>query len=120
MLKHLVAVEPASHKATAVRDNVVLPSKPAKVAHGEFRTGSETFSSVEQSVISDFALSRSGTGDEESPRALDSPPEDAESIKPSAWNPYMNRYRLVAVWIALMGAGLFDGAAGAVIPYMEV
>lgn len=46
-------------------------------------------------------------------------PEEAVEIQPSVWEPYMNRYRLVGLCTASLGNALFDGAAGALIPYME-
>lgn len=38
---------------------------------------------------------------------------------PSVWQPYMNRFRLPAMCLAILGNGLSDSAAGALIPYME-
>lgn len=40
-------------------------------------------------------------------------------VVPSVWDPYMNRFRLLAVCLANFGNALSDGAAGAIIPYME-
>jgi hypothetical protein len=46
-------------------------------------------------------------------------PRAVVEVMPSAWNPYMNRFRLMAMCIASIGNGLTDSAAGALIPYME-
>lgn len=44
--------------------------------------------------------------------------ETTEAL-PSVWDPYMNRFRLLAVCLSNFGNALNDGAAGAIIPYME-
>ncbi|KAI9158215.1 Bypass of stop codon protein 6 [Paramyrothecium foliicola] len=44
---------------------------------------------------------------------------DVIEVMPSAWEPYMNRFRLAAVCLANFGGALNDSAAGALIPYME-
>lgn len=50
-----------------------------------------------------------------------SPGPDAEPVEAlaSVWEPSMNRFRLLAVCLANLGNALSDGAAGALIPYME-
>lgn len=45
--------------------------------------------------------------------------DDAIEVTPSAWNPYMNRFRVLALGLASIGNALSDSAAGALIPYME-
>lgn len=47
------------------------------------------------------------------------PPQGLVEAAPSAWDPYMNRYRLMAMLVAALRNGLTDAAAGALIPYME-
>jgi hypothetical protein len=37
----------------------------------------------------------------------------------SVWEPYMNRFRLLAMCLILFGNGLNDSAPGPLIPYME-
>ena len=37
----------------------------------------------------------------------------------SVWEPYMNRFRLLAMCLMLFGNGLNDSAPGPLIPYME-
>jgi hypothetical protein len=51
-----------------------------------------------------------------------SPTDDtgAVDVVPSWKEPVMNRFRLMAVFIASLVCGLNDAAAGALIPYMEV
>lgn len=44
---------------------------------------------------------------------------EAVEVMPSAWQPFMNRFRLFAVCLANLGNALSDSAAGALIPYME-
>ncbi|KAM0487229.1 hypothetical protein ACHAPX_000499 [Trichoderma viride] len=44
---------------------------------------------------------------------------DAVEVVPSVWDPYMNRFRLLAVCLSNFGNALSDSAAGALIPYME-
>jgi hypothetical protein len=44
---------------------------------------------------------------------------NAVEVLPSVWEPFMNRYRLAAVCLANFCGALNDGAAGALIPYME-
>lgn len=44
---------------------------------------------------------------------------DVARVVPSAWSPYMNRFRLLSVCICIFADALSDGAAGALIPYME-
>jgi hypothetical protein len=46
-------------------------------------------------------------------------PEDYVEAMPSVWEPYMNRYRLVAMCLGGLINGLNDSAAGALIPSME-
>ncbi|KLU92461.1 hypothetical protein MAPG_11405, partial [Magnaporthiopsis poae ATCC 64411] len=40
-------------------------------------------------------------------------------VQATVWEPYMNRFRMAAVSIVFFGIGLYDSAAGALIPYME-
>ena len=47
------------------------------------------------------------------------PAPDAFEAMGSVWNPFMNRFRLLAVCLANLGNALSDSAAGALIPYME-
>lgn len=44
---------------------------------------------------------------------------DAAEVVPSVWEPYMNRFRLLAVCLSNFANALSDSAAGALIPYME-
>jgi hypothetical protein len=44
---------------------------------------------------------------------------DVVEVVPSVWDPYMNRFRLLAVCLSNFGNALSDSAAGALIPYME-
>lgn len=44
---------------------------------------------------------------------------DAVEVVPNVWEPYMNRFRLLAVCLANFGNALSDSSAGALIPYME-
>ncbi len=46
-------------------------------------------------------------------------PDEAVDVVPTVWEPYMNRFRLLAVCIAGFANGMSDSAAGALIPYME-
>lgn len=48
-----------------------------------------------------------------------SPAAPSVEVVPTVWEPYMNRYRLLAAFLASMGNALSDSAAGALIPYME-
>jgi hypothetical protein len=59
---------------------------------------------------------------EMSPPSSPSRPSSLEGlteVQPTLWNPYMNRYRLVAVCAGNLANALSDGAVGALIPYME-
>lgn len=47
------------------------------------------------------------------------PSDDVVEMMPTVWDPFMNRFRLLAVCLANLGNALSDGAAGALIPYME-
>lgn len=47
------------------------------------------------------------------------PSGEAIEAVPSVWDPFMNRFRLLAMCLASLGNALNDGAAGALIPYME-
>ncbi|KAM0350123.1 hypothetical protein ACHAPU_003286 [Fusarium lateritium] len=44
---------------------------------------------------------------------------EAVEVVPTIWNPFMNRFRLLFGCLAQLGNALSDGAAGALIPYME-
>ena len=49
-----------------------------------------------------------------------SPPQDrATDMVQSFWNPYMNRFRVVACCLMLIGNGLNDAAPGALLNYIE-
>ncbi|KAF4451987.1 hypothetical protein F53441_5125 [Fusarium austroafricanum] len=50
--------------------------------------------------------------------SLDSNIEVTE-VAPTIWNPFMNRFRLLSTCLSQLGNALNDGAAGALIPYME-
>lgn len=43
----------------------------------------------------------------------------AVGVVPSVWDPYMNRFRFVATCVTTIADALSDGAAGALIPYIE-
>ncbi|KAL7786313.1 major facilitator superfamily domain-containing protein [Trichoderma ceciliae] len=63
-----------------------------------------------------------GAGDADLERSRPASPAaevDAVEVVPSVWEPYMNRFRLMAVCLANFGNALSDSAAGALIPYME-
>ncbi|KAG8424459.1 hypothetical protein J3459_002569 [Metarhizium acridum] len=47
------------------------------------------------------------------------PAADAVDAVMSAWDPFMNRFRLLSLCLCSLGDGLSDSAAGALIPYME-
>ena len=47
------------------------------------------------------------------------PTPDAVEVVPSVWEPYMNRYRMISICLMNLGGAMNDGAAGALIPYME-
>lgn len=51
--------------------------------------------------------------------ATPEPSDDAVEVVPTVWEPFMNRFRLLAVCLANLGNALNDSAAGALIPYME-
>jgi hypothetical protein len=46
-------------------------------------------------------------------------PDEATNVVQTVWQPYMNRFRLLAACIAAFTNGMNDSAAGALIPYME-
>ncbi|KAF5022079.1 hypothetical protein F66182_5877 [Fusarium sp. NRRL 66182] len=52
------------------------------------------------------------------PSSPDAGSEAVEAV-PTVWNPFMNRFRLFFTCLANFGNALSDGAAGALIPYME-
>ncbi|KAM4060516.1 major facilitator superfamily protein [Hirsutella rhossiliensis] len=56
---------------------------------------------------------------EMSPPATPGPAAEPVEAMASVWEPSMNRFRLLAVCLANLGNALSDGAAGALIPYME-
>lgn len=43
----------------------------------------------------------------------------AVGVVPSIWDPYMNRFRFLATCVTTIADALSDGAAGALIPYVE-
>ncbi|KAH7319824.1 MFS efflux transporter [Stachybotrys elegans] len=48
------------------------------------------------------------------------PPDTAAEVLPTIWQPFMNRFRVLAVCMANFSNALNDSAAGALIPYMEI
>lgn len=59
---------------------------------------------------------------EMSPPSSPSRPSSLEAVaevQPTVWQPYMSRYRLIAVCAGNLANALSDGAVGALIPYME-
>jgi len=44
---------------------------------------------------------------------------DAVEVVQSAWDPYMNRFRVLSAGMMNLGNGLNDSAVGALIPYLE-
>lgn len=48
-----------------------------------------------------------------------SPPPEAVIAMPSIWDPARNKYRILACCLAGVANALSDGAAGALIPYIE-
>ncbi|KAK5988094.1 hypothetical protein PT974_12233 [Cladobotryum mycophilum] len=60
--------------------------------------------------------------DEDLERSRPSSPDpslEVAEVVPSVWDPFMNRFRLLAVCLVNFGNALSDSAAGALIPYME-
>ncbi|TQS32633.1 hypothetical protein Golomagni_07046 [Golovinomyces magnicellulatus] len=45
--------------------------------------------------------------------------QNAVGVVPSVWDPYMNRFRFLATCVSTVADALSDGAAGALIPYIE-
>lgn len=45
--------------------------------------------------------------------------QHAVGVVPSVWDPYLNRFRFVATCVSTVADALSDGAAGALIPYIE-
>ncbi|KAF7559648.1 hypothetical protein G7046_g4506 [Stylonectria norvegica] len=69
----------------------------------------------------DAPMSGTATPRTESDLEMSQPasPTDTIEVMPSMREPFMNRFRLLAMCIANFGNALSDGAAGALIPYME-
>lgn len=121
VLSGLVAVKGA-HPAESPTDELYRPlTAPAKTVPRTY-PGAPQRESFDLHRIPVRDGGQSGTS---SPRAgndveMSRPPSpDAVEVVPDVWQPFMNRFRLVASCLAYLGNGLVDSAAGALIPYME-
>lgn len=98
---------------------------PAKAVHRTYPGAPHKADSVEmrlyEAVESGSASPRTGNDPdiEMSPPPTPGPGAEPVEAMPSLWEPFMNRFRLLAVCLANLGNALNDGAAGALIPYME-
>lgn len=68
----------------------------------------------------DLEMSRPATPHSNRNRSRESEGEGfTAEVQATVWEPYMNRFRMAAVSVIFFGIGLYDSAAGALIPYME-
>jgi hypothetical protein len=124
MLSGLVAVEPALAKSqdeelyrpltapakTVSRTQVGTYHRESFELHNIPIRDDRTGDAFSTNVSNDLEMSR--------PNTPDSNTEVVEAL-PTFWNPFMNRFRALFGCLAQLGNALSDGAAGALIPYME-
>ncbi|KAM5360353.1 hypothetical protein ACJZ2D_013822 [Fusarium nematophilum] len=125
MLTGLVAVQSASAESptqelyrplttparTVPRTHIGAPQRESFDLHRiPARDGQQAGTATPRAENDDLEMSR--------PASPESAQEAVEVI-PSAWQPFMNRFRLFALFLASLGNALSDSAAGALIPYME-
>jgi hypothetical protein len=124
MLSGLVAVEPALAKAQDEELYRPLTAPPKTVPRTPIGTSQRKSFELHDIPIRDGrtrdASSVNASNDLEMsrPNTPDSNTEVVE-VLPTFWNPFMNRFRVLFGCLAQLGNALSDGAAGALIPYME-
>lgn len=124
MLSGLVAVEPALAKSRdedLYRPLTAPPKTIPRIPIGASQR--ESFELHDIPIRDDRtrdAYSANASNDLEMsrPNTPDSNTEVVEVLS-TFWNPFMNRFRALFGCLAQLGNALSDGAAGALIPYME-
>lgn len=127
MLRGLVEVQPKNSSDPSASGDLIALQQPSRAYHSSRHLNPPERLSAEYGVSFAPGLSPSASrskGDDlemSPPLSPAEPPSpgDVAEVQPSVWEPYMNRYRLVGLCTASLGNALFDGAAGALIPYME-
>ncbi|TWU72814.1 hypothetical protein ED733_004422 [Metarhizium rileyi] len=126
MLRTLVELQPASSQQDAegiiphaapervvqkTHHGVPAPESPSTELH-DLSGGSGDGPVTPRTEVNadDLEMSRAVSPD---------PAPDAVDAVMSVWNPFMNRFRLLSLCLCILGDGLSDSAAGALIPYME-
>jgi hypothetical protein len=124
-LRHMIKMEKVDSETPVKADNLPLtPTIPKPAAtkqqwtseHGDTTSRHSRASSSPPIDTNDLEMSRPASSDDS---RTDVRPEDYVEAMPSVWEPYMNRYRLVAMCLGGLINGLNDSAAGALIPSME-
>lgn len=127
IIRGLVEVESQSRPLDSPTEELYRPlTAPARVVSRTYPGAPqrESFelqrlSRREDGVLSGTATPRTEEDLEMSRPGSPLPSDDAIEVTPSVWDPFMNRFRLLAVCLANVGNALSDSAAGALIPYME-
>lgn len=132
VFRSLVEIQPASGRRPPSPDETTAPlTAPDKVVHRTYPSSAlpNGESAIELPAVSRYEQLQSGPTTprnevedlEMSVPGASAPntASDAVDAAMSVWDPYMNRYRLLALCACSLGNGLNDSAAGALIPYME-
>ncbi|CAM1511727.1 Fc.00g092400.m01.CDS01 [Cosmosporella sp. VM-42] len=125
MLRGLAEVEVVSGALDSPTEELYRPlTAPARVVSRTYPGAPQRESfDLHRIPRRDGVMSGTATPRTESDLEMSRPaspaPSEATEVIPSAWDPWMNRFRLLAVCLANVGNALSDSAAGALIPYME-
>lgn len=125
MLRTLVEVQ-SGHPASPSDEAIVPLTAPARAVARTYPGAPQKSDSIElqRTPRADGFASGTITPQAEEDLEMSRPASPVSSrevveVLPSAWDPYMNRFRLASVCLANLGNALSDAAAGALIPYME-
>ncbi|GKU14517.1 unnamed protein product [Fusarium langsethiae] len=124
MLSGLVAVEPALAKSQDDDLYRPLTAPPKTVPRTHIGTAQRESFELHNIPVRDDCLRDASSFNSRNdlemsrPNTPDSNTEVVE-VLPTFWNPFMNRFRALFGCLAQLGNALSDGAAGALIPYME-
>ncbi|KAF4962921.1 hypothetical protein FSARC_9034 [Fusarium sarcochroum] len=124
MLSGLVAVQsaPVESPSEELYRPLTEPAKtvPRTPLRGPQRESFELHNIPIRDVNNSGTIPANASNDLEMSRP-NSPDSNSEAVEavPTMWNPFMNRFRIIYGCIASFGNALSDGAAGALIPYME-
>lgn len=96
----------------------IAPERPKKTAHVSYRTVDSEID-LEMSSMPPSGTQTPFDGDTISRRVSGEHIRDADGVQQTIWNPYRNRFRVLASCMTCFGNGLNDSAPGALLASIQ-